>query len=189
MKLLACALVGIIFGIASAYLVINFSPAFLWIQNGVWKTSLVAGSENADPYTRAIVAKNYLYVLNKSEAIYFIAESDGERKLSRNCDYRVVGKDLPARWWSITVYGEDNFLIPNEYNIYSVTSANVVKKNDSWTIYISKKPKGENWIPLSGEGGFYITLRLYNPDQKVYERVESMELPKIIREGCEWGNV
>lgn len=184
MKLWVSALLGVVIGVLSANLVINLAPSFLWVQNDVWRTSLVAGSEQADPYTRAIVAKNYLYILNRSEAVYFIATSDGERELDRNCDYRLVGKDLPARWWSITAYGEDNFLIPNEHNIYSVTSSNVVKNGASWEIYVSKEPKGKNWIPLRGEGKFYLTLRLYNPESIVYEKVTEIELPKIIREGC-----
>lgn len=184
MKLWVSAFLGVVIGVLSANLVINLAPSFLWIQNDVWRTSLVAGSEQADPYTRAIVAKNYLYVLNRSEAIYFIATSDGERDLDRNCDYKLVGKDLPARWWSITAYGEDNFLIPNEHNIYSVTSSNVVKNGDSWEIYVSKEPKEKNWIPLRGEGKFYLTLRLYNPESIVYDKITEIELPKIIREGC-----
>lgn len=184
MKMIFYALLGIAIGISSAYLLLSISPDFLWIQNGVWRTSLVAGSEQADPYTRAIVAKNYLYILNRSEAIYFIAESDGERELKRNCDYKIVGKDLPSRWWSITIYGEDNFLIPNEHNIYSITSANVLKEGDHWQIHVSRDPKGKNWIPLRGEGKFYITLRLYNPEKDVYEKIKEIELPSIIREGC-----
>ncbi|MEM0301780.1 MAG: DUF1214 domain-containing protein [Archaeoglobaceae archaeon] len=184
MKLIIHALLGIALGVISAYIMISLAPEFLWVHNGVWKTSLVAGSEKADPYTKAIVAKNYLYVLNKSEAIYFIADSDGERKLDRSCDYKIVGKDLPARWWSITVYGEDNFLIPNEHKIYSITSANVVKNGDLWEVYISKDPKGKNWIPLRGEGNFYITLRLYNPEKIVYDKIAEIELPKIMKEVC-----
>lgn len=70
MRLVVSALLGIAFGIITANLAISIAPEFLWIQNDVWKTTLVAGSEKADPYTRAIIAKNALYVLNKSEAIY-----------------------------------------------------------------------------------------------------------------------
>ncbi|MCS7144247.1 MAG: DUF1214 domain-containing protein [Archaeoglobaceae archaeon] len=182
MKMIFYALLGVAIGMMSVYLVLSISPDFLWIQNDVWRTSLVAGSELADPYTRAIVAKNYLYVLNRSEAIYFIAKSDGEKELDRGCDYKIVGEDLPARWWSLTVYGEDNFLIPNEYGKYSITSANVVKKGEVWEIHISREPKGDNWIPLRGEGKFYITLRLYNPENVVYEKIKEIRLPKIIRE-------
>ncbi|MEM1579005.1 MAG: DUF1214 domain-containing protein [Archaeoglobaceae archaeon] len=178
------ALLGILFGVFSAYFTLSIAPEFLWVHNDVWKVNLLAGSERADIYSRAVIAKNFLYVLNKSEAVYYIATTDGERALSRNCDYRIVGKDLPARWWSITVYGEDNFLIENEFGIYSVTSANVLKNNEIWEVYISKEKKGLNWIPLRGEGGFYITLRLYNPQKVVYEMPEKIELPRIFREEC-----
>jgi hypothetical protein len=181
--------VGIAIGIASALIALELGIGVEWveIEIGEWRISLLAGSIYANPYTRAYFAKNFLYLLNSSETIYFEAHSDSDgRRLDRSCDYKVVGKDLPTRWWSVTVYGEDNFLIPNEYNKYSVSSASAVRSNSSWVIYISKEPKGENWIPLRGDGGFIVVLRLYNPDPIVYEKLRSgsLELPKIIREGC-----
>ena len=177
--------VGIAIGMASAYLAIELGVGVEWIEVGSWRTSLAMSSERANPYTRAWVAKNFLFVLNSSETIYFETDRDCEgRRLDRSYDYKVVGKDLPALWWSVTVYGEDNFLIPNEYNKYSISSARVVKHDDgSWTIHISKDPKGENWIPLRGEGGFVIVLRLYNPDPSVYEGLSKLELPRVVREG------
>ena len=101
------AIAGVVAGVISALLVIYLTPNVFWVQNDVWKTSLLFGSEKADPYTRAIIAKNQLYVLNRSEAVYFIANSDGERRLNRNCDYRMVGGDLPA------MFIPDNSLIPD----------------------------------------------------------------------------
>jgi len=184
LKTFSWVIVGIAIGVASAYLILELGVGVERVKNGIWKTSLVMSSERGNPYTRAWVAKNFLYALNSSEAIYFETDVDDEgRKLDRGYSYKVVGKDLPARWWSITVYGEDNFLIPNEYDKYSVTSANVVRRNGSWTVYISKDPREENWIPLRGEGGFIIVIRLYNPDPAVYENLGKLELPRVIREG------
>ena len=184
MEALLWVVVGVAIGVASAYLALELGVGVEWVHVGAWKTSLAMSSERANPYTRAWVAKNFLYVLNASETIYFETDRDDEgRKLDRSYSYKVVGKDLPARWWSITVYGEDNFLIPNEYDKYSVTSANVVRHDGTWTIYISRDPKGENWIPLRGYGGFVIVIRLYNPDPTVYENLQGLELPRVIREG------
>lgn len=144
MRKLFQVLLGVFLGMGSAFLLISLSPRLFWVRNGAWRTSLVAGSTRADPYTRAIVARNYLFILNRSEAMYFLADTDGEKPLNRRCTYRVQGGNLPARWWSITAYGEDHFLIPNSYGIYSLTSANVVKEGESWELYLSQEPRGKN---------------------------------------------
>lgn len=84
---------------------------------------------------------------------------------------------------------EDNYLIENEFKIYSVSSANIAKNGETWEVYISKEKKGLNWIPLRGNGGFYITLRLYNPESFVYDKLHEIELPKIIKEGADESTV
>lgn len=181
-KVLLCILIGIAIGIASAFPAVNYVHDLFTITNGPWQSNMLAGSEKADIYTRAAVARYALFALNKSEAVYFIARTDSNKKpLRLECNYRIAGKDLPARWWSITVYGSDLFLIPNRYDRYSVTSANL---KGNWTVYLSKEGEGKNWIPLNGEGQFYLLLRLYNPQKVVYESPESINLPEIILEGC-----
>ncbi|WP_456467967.1 DUF1214 domain-containing protein, partial [Archaeoglobus sp.] len=78
-----------------------------------------------------------------------IAKTDSNfRPLKLECDYRIEGGNLPARWWSITVYGSDLFLIPNELDQYSFTSTNIKKDGERWTILLSKEPREGNWIPL-----------------------------------------
>ncbi len=184
-KFVICILLGIIIGVSSAYLTVQQVSEMFSVSNGPWKVNLLAGSESADIYTRAAIALNALFALNKSEAVYFITKTDSNfNPLRLECDYRIEGKNLPARWWSITVYGSDLFLIPNELNRYSFTSANVKKDGESWTIHLSKEPKEVNWIPLNGEGQFYLVLRLYNPEEVVYQHPESIGLPEIVLEGC-----
>lgn len=179
-RILICIAAGLALGVFSAYLAINQVSEMLSVSIGPWKANILAGSEAADIYTRAAVSLNALFALNSSEAVYFIAKTDSSfRPLKLECNYRVEGKNLPARWWSITVYGKDLFLIPNQFDRYSFTSANVQRDGESWTIYLSRNQKDKNWIPLNGSGEFYLVLRLYNP-----ERLEAIELPKIILEGC-----
>jgi len=183
--LLLSVIAGIAFGVFSAYYTVNYITDFFTVKNGPWKVSLLAGSENADIYTRAAIALNALFALNKSEAVYFIAQTDSNfNPLRLHCDYRIEGGYLPARWWSITVYASDHFLIPNEYDIYAVTSENVKWDDGRWTVRLSQQYHHDNWIPLRGEGNFILVLRLYNPGRSVYESPESIDLPKIILEGC-----
>ena len=93
------------------------------VADGPWKTSLVAGSPQSDPYTRARVALHGLLALNRKETIYYTATEDSDgAKLDGNCRYEVRGRDPNTRWWSITAYGADDYLIPNPGNLYSVSA-------------------------------------------------------------------
>ena len=157
------------------------------VRNGQWATNLVAGSSEAGMYARANVALHGLLALAKSEAIYYqcLGDDKGE-PLQAGCDYRVEGRALDARWWSVTIYGQDDFLIPNEQKRYSF-NANTVKFNPdgSYVIYLSRSSKEGNWLPTGTQDHkITLSLRLYNPGQSVYGNPGGIELPRIIREGC-----
>ena len=85
----------------------------------------------ASPYLRAYVAVHGLLALGREETIYYTATNDSEgQTLDGNCSYRVEGRDLPARWWGITAYGADDFLIPNPADRYSVSMNSVARRAD-----------------------------------------------------------
>lgn len=71
-------------------------------------------------------------------------------------------------FWSVTAYGEDDFLIENPIDRYAVSDRTSFEKNEdgSVDIYIQKdEPKGHkaNWLPVSGDG-FHLFLRVYRPE-------------------------
>ena len=122
--------------------------------------------------------------LNRSEAVYFIATTDGNgRTLRPQCTYRVEGRNFDARWWSITAYGADHHLIPNPRDRYSYNNTNLARNADgSYTIYLSNTEKGGNWIPTGNGETFELFLRLYNPAPGVLDDVGGIEVPRIARE-------
>lgn len=156
------------------------------LKNGPWFTNLTIGSEEAGIYTRAAVAEHGLFALAQSEAVYYTAYADEDgQPLRGGCDYRIEGKDLDARWWSITVYGEDDFLIPNDENRYSYNGKNVTYDADGrYTIHLSRTAKEGDWLPAGNEEKLSLWLRLYNPGPAFYESASTVELPRIVREGC-----
>lgn len=155
------------------------------VKNGIWRTNPNIGTAQADPYSRAFAAIKALFVLNKTETIYFQAFSDAAGEtLSTNCDYTLVGKELDSRWWSIAVYGADGYLIPNKANRYSYTGKELTSDQKEFTIHLSMTYKEGNWLPTGDQGVFSIILRMYNPESKVYENLEAYELPKMIKEEC-----
>jgi hypothetical protein len=157
------------------------------VRNGQWATNLAAGSSEASLYARATIALHGLLALAKSETVYYQCVGDDKgQQLRSSCDYRIEGKGLDARWWSITLYGQDDFLIPNEQKCYSFNTNTVKLSPDgSYMIYLSGSPKEGNWLPSGTEDQkVVLTLRLYNPGQSVYDNPGSIELPHITREAC-----
>ncbi len=179
----AALLVAVVLGIASAVGMIGrvFSQP---LRNGPWFYNPLIGSQSANPYLRATISKIGLLALNKSEAIYLIADKDSDgNPLRGDASYRIEGQGLSARWWSLTAYGPDYFLIPNECDRYSY-SMNDLSWNDdgSYTIYISSAPREGNWIPVDREKSFDLVLRLYNPMASVLKDFVYTPLPTIVRE-------
>jgi hypothetical protein len=182
------SLVAVIAGIAAG-LALTWASVFLahfgTVRNGPWATSLAVGSAQSGPYLRAYVAVHGLLALNRGETIYYNASRDsGGERLRGNCDYIVWGRDPAARWWSITAYGQDDFLIPNRAHRYSVSKYSVARgANDKFVIFISRDENSVSWIPVYDKP-FSLTLRLYNPAASVAADPAHALLPAIIKRGC-----
>jgi hypothetical protein len=149
-------------------------------SNGPWSTSEAVGAAGADVLTRAIVSRTGLFALSNEETLYFRAlqDSDGAR-FDGACRYRVIGDAPQARWWSVTIYGPDNYLIETPENRYSIGSND---GDGTIDFAIARDAEGLR-LPVT-DGPFSLTLRLYNPAAAVYENVATTPLPAIIREAC-----
>jgi hypothetical protein len=156
------------------------------LNDGPWQTNLMAGSSEGDIYSRARVALHGLFALNRSETLYYTAQRDDDGDtLDGHCIYEIVGQDPDTRWWSITAYGADDFLIPNRANRYSVSKNSVARREDGSFIAIAARgPSGANWIPVD-RGPFTLTLRLYNPGLAVQANPAGANLPSIKKTSCE----
>lgn len=186
LRLLGSLLLALVLGLGSAYYTLDISMrSKSSVLNGPWVTNLETGGTNADNYTRTLVAITGLLALNKSETMYYTANTDSTGDaLAGNCSYRVEGRDPDARWWSITLYGTDHYLIDNPANRYSISQSNVVRAADgSFVVRLSTVAEQGNWIATS-PNGFDITLRLYNPGPTVIADPASVALPKITKEAC-----
>ena len=186
LRLLAALAAALVLGLGSAYLAVKgAAPADASVKNGPWETNLSAGATSADIYTRAAVAIGGLLALNKSETIYFNADKDSAGEaFDPACTYRIEGHDPDARWWSVTAYGRDRFLIDTPSKRYSIGKTNVVRTADgAFVIRVSTTAHVENWIASSPDG-FMLTLRLYNPGASVTTDPSAVPLPSIAKETC-----
>jgi len=182
-------LLSLALGLGSAALAVRGGLATGDVHVGPWRTNLTTGSADASLYTRARVAVAGLLALAPSETIYFTAATDsGGEPLRASCDYVLAGGELPARWWSVTAYGADHFLIPNAAGRYSIGQTTLLRDSGGrWTARVSSQPSDGNWIP-SGDpgasGAFSLTLRLYNPNADLARDPASAKLPELAQEGC-----
>ena len=75
-------------------------------------------------------------------------------------------------FWSVTAYGEDDFLIDNAIDRYCVNDRSGLHRNPdgSSDIILSKEAPEDttNWLPV-GEGDFHLFLRIYKPDTAALE--------------------
>jgi hypothetical protein len=155
------------------------------IADGPWKTNLTTGTAQSDPYHRASVAVHGLFALNPSETIYYAARTDNDgHALEGDCRYEISGRDPDARWWSITAYGPDDFLVPNPRHRYSVSKTTVARDaTGNFAVQVGGDTAGANWIPVSA-GRFSLTLRLYNPGPGVVVDPSHAVLPALRKVSC-----
>ena len=184
--LLLCAL---LVGVVTAVIGLRAQFASGGIQSGAWATNANIGSTGAGPYLRAGVALGGLLALNASETVYYTATTDDAgQPLKTSCQYRVEGSEPATRWWSITAYADDNFLIRGSNGRYSVDKTAVEKGADgSFVVRVGGEPRAGNWISTGAPDGgrpFSLTLRLYNPDASIVSNLGGTTLPRIVQEHC-----
>lgn len=181
---------AIALGAGSAWLVVRSQLDRGGVSAGAWRTSTLAGSTDADLYTRAVVAVGALLALNRDETVYYVATTDSEGRLLRSrCRYRISGPAPDARWWSITAYAEDRFLFDAPDRRYSLNGRNVSIDAQGRFAFETgpTQPAGATpWLPTPGDRGLSFTLRLYNPAPEVVANPAALAAPRIERQGaCE----
>jgi hypothetical protein len=188
-KVIIVAVIAVVIGATIGFFTvkpaINFVTSWSNIKNGPWTTNFAVGSTGANPYVRAWTAINGLMALNKSETIYLDAYTDdtGETLVGAS-DYTIQGPAPAARYWNLTVYNENGFLIPNDQNRWSFSTTDIQFEPDgSFKIYLSSTPKQGNWLPTGNAKTLNLYLRLHNPGP-VYldaKTMRTVELPHITK--------
>lgn len=136
----------------------------------------------ADLLTIAQVAVYGPYALTKKEVIYLSANTDSEGNiLDPKSDYVISGKKLDAKYWSITAYDENGFLIKNPINKYSYNLEDLKYQSDStsYKINLSGSEKKENWLPINNVKKTSLIIRLYLPSDKLRDNLTVETLPVI----------
>ena len=132
------------------------------------------GSYGRNWLGRAVVALTALGANTPPETIYPVALTDSRgRPLDGRHRYtvRFPRGELPpvGAFWSLTMYGDDLYLVENPAGRYSVgdrTPGLRRGRDGSLTIHIQRRPPGgaagANWLPAPA-GRFRLGMRLYEP--------------------------
>jgi hypothetical protein len=142
-------------------------------QANGWMVSTGSGHYGTDYLQLALIA--YIGVGGNlpADAFYPIARFDGDGKVLNGPNRYVIHfikADIPPinpkGFWSLTMYDNEYFLVPNSINRYSLSSRDKFKLNQdgSMDLYTQKESPGadkkSNWLP-SPDGEFILMLRLY----------------------------
>lgn len=182
------AMIGALIGLASALFMAGLWPGakpldFGNVEAGGWRSDFAIGSENADLYTRARVARHGLLALAKSEAVYFTRTTDSSGDpLRADCEYGIFGGAMPAQWWSITLYDASSKLPMNEDRALSIDATSISGDPEDWTALIApERPEsGLDWISSNNAGQFDLTLRLYMPDEALIDDPQTALDPPLV---------
>ena len=182
----------ILIAVALTYASAKLYEEFAFIKNDNWQILPSPGDKNRDIYTRAAVAMRGTFALAKPEAAYFHAFNDIEElELQGNCNYHLFGNDIESRWWSITVYNEDGYLVENNEKIYALNSETIDFNIDGgFDIFLTNdnnfisKVADKNWMRTPSDESFSVALRIYLPGEEYFSKLKRVDLPVIEKLEC-----
>jgi hypothetical protein len=147
-----------------------------WKLSDGWIYSTKMGVYGTNYRWRALIASIAIGANLAEDAVYPLSYGPDMFTTYSGAHKYVVhfnGGDFPPveGFWSLTMYNEQQFLVPNPINRYTVSQRNKFKTNadGSLDVYIQSespgKDKEQNWLPAPKDK-FMLTLRMYWPKEK-----------------------
>ena len=158
----------------------------LWMKEGIpagdlklehgWVFTTKTGLYGVNYIQRALITAIGLGANRPQDAVYPTSEGPSILSSYTGAKNYVMhfekGKLPPARgFWSLTMYDQDYFFVPNPINRQSISARQDLKPNadGSVDLYIQNESPGadkeSNWLPAPKDK-FILMMRLYWPDEK-----------------------
>jgi hypothetical protein len=146
-----------------------------------WSTISNEAAFGTDYFTRTAAAKSNILVNSPNETKYFYQDLDvsGGRLNGANRYTVTFPKDQtpPVNgFWSLTLYNDHHFFVPNEIKRYSTGTKNKGLKfnpDGSLTIYVQADAppatQRDNWLPAPKGADFTLYVRAYWPKAAVID--------------------
>lgn len=182
---LAIALLG---GGASVWYALKANESLGAVTIGEWTAFPYVGTADADPYSRARVARDGLLALGRAEGLAFTATRDAEGEpLRRECTYRIEGPVPSARFWTLYAADPSGSVIgsgtkrPGALNSYQL----IRLADNSVSISAGAHASPGNWLALSGSGPMSFVLTFFDTPIASSTGASDVVLPSIVKAGCD----
>lgn len=182
--------IAVVIGLGSAWHMIDEGSALTTGTIGPWSVWHSAGNPDADPYTRAHIARSGRLPITSTSAAYYFAETDDDgRTLVSDCQYILEGQAFNAAWWSLTLYDETGRLVANKARRHAFSDRELTLSRDGrYRIVLGRDVRPGDWLP-SGlkDKRLKLVIRVYGPrdDGGPGRTNNNLErLPAIARESC-----
>ena len=185
-SLIAFALAAVI-GLGATWLTLSRGTAFGAVPIGAWTAWPRTGTQEADPYARASIARRGELPVGSGDGVAFFARADDSgRPLDGRCDVTISGVTPQARFWTVTLYDTQGRLVANTIERYGFTSQEIVRRADgSFEIAVAPRARAGNWLPTGGIESYVLVLRLYDTPVGVATRAaREAPMPSIQVRGC-----
>lgn len=181
-------LVAVLIGLGLTSISLSTGSGIAAQRHGGWKSWKNAGHINADPYTRAYIAKTGQLPLPPQIAqTYFSLYDNAHRRLHTSCTYIVESPAVRAKWWTLAAYNYNGQIFKNKYKRYSFNTGSAMLKLDGgFRVHLSETTQPENWLPMSDQGPFVLVYRLYRKEltDEQASAQNDVPLPLIKRVSC-----
>lgn len=181
--------VGVVLGLAATHFATIHQPLFGAVRSGAWVTWPDAGSPDADPYARAVYARDGRLPLATAAGLRFLATTDDDgHPLEGRCAYSIGGPTPSAQYWTLTLLDLSGFVPADSLGRSGITSAEVVRAADgSFAITVARQARPGNWLPWEGANRFQAMLSFYDSPlgTALLTGNPPPPLPAIVRADCE----
>jgi hypothetical protein len=185
-KAVLAAALGLVLGWRTTEALLANGGPFDGVRLGAWRLASKAGAIDADPYTRASLARGGEIPLALGEGFRLIARvDDSGQPLRARCVYRVGPRAPITRYWTLGVVDADGFPIENPARRYVLRSSEILRGSDGgFFIWVSATAHAGNWLPVGAPGEFSLVLRLYDSPLGAASGGIEEAAPLVARESC-----
>lgn len=180
--------VAVLGGAASVWYVLLPEEGIGSVAVGGWAAQPLMGTPDADPYTKARIARQGVLALGRAEGMPFIALTDSAgTPLRAECEYTVEGKVPPSRFWTLfPVDRSMRSLASDPTRRAAISSLELVRAaDDAVTIAVGPRPRPGNWMAVRAEGPMAFVLTLYDAPIAGNADFAGLEMPQVIRMRCD----
>jgi hypothetical protein len=173
-------------GLSSAFWATKGDYPLGRVNVGAWTAWPRAGSRDADPYTRAIIARTGDIPLAIGEGLILRATADDAgRALDPRCVYRIGTTTPQARYWTLTLYDDAGRPITGEGRS-SFSSGELLRDAaGGFVITLGREARSGNWMMMPERGRVSLVLRLYDtPASSGSAALDRASMPAIERLEC-----